>query len=98
MIITKNLPIYNYLDLSTAHIKEKTFEWLIEQIDNEESPIVVYRKESGLFVCVTPDITEEGKTPTDLWYCLWFAYEHGCNWILFDADGAVIDDLAQYEW
>ena len=98
MFKARRMPIYNYLDLSTAHIKEKTFKWLEAQIGKETPPVIVYRKDCGLFLCVPPDMTEEWKVPDDLRYCLWCAYKYNCNWIIFDADAPVIDDLVQYEW
>ena len=46
----KKLPIYNYLDLSTAHITQETDEYLRKQAQEDEAyKAVVYEKRLRTF-------------------------------------------------
>lgn len=93
------LPIYKYLDISTAHIKEETDTYLQKQVRNDNSPLIVYEKECGYFIHVSYNLDEiEMHIPSDLASCLGFARKHNCYWIVLDRDAEVIDELETYEW
>lgn len=98
---SRKLPIYKYLDISTAHITKETDEFLRRQVKNDNSPLIVYEKECGYFVCV-PDEDDlddiEMYIPSDLASCLGFARKHNCQWLILDCDAEVIDKLETYEW
>ena len=95
----RKLPIYKYLDISTAHITKKTDEYLQRQIENYNSPLIVYKKEYGYFICVPWELDDiEMYIPSDLASCLGFARKHNCQWLILDCDAEVIDKLETYEW
>ena len=95
----KNLPIYKYLDISTAHIKPETDEFLRRQAKNEYGNLIVYPKECGYFICVPYDLDEiEMNIPSDLASCLGLAMENDCYWLVLDGGAEVIDELETYEW
>ena len=95
----RRLPIYKYLDISTAHITPETDEFLWKQLGDEYSELIVYRKIRGYFINV-PDLfdLEEMAMPSDLRKCLEFAIKHNCFWLVLDGDAEVIDELETYEW
>lgn len=95
----RKLPIYKYLDISTAHITKETDEFLRRQVENDNSPLIVYEKECGYFVCIPYDLYEiEMHIPNDLTRCLGLALKHHCQWLVLDCDAEVIDEIETYEW
>lgn len=98
---SRKLPIYKYLDISTAHITKETDEFLKRQVENDNSPLIVYKKECGYFVCVPDedDLDEiEMHIPSDLASCLGLALNHNCQWLVLDGGAEIIDELKTYEW
>lgn len=93
------LPIYKYLDISTAHITRETDEYLKWEMESEYGNLIVNKKECGYFICVPYNIDDiEMHIPTDLVKCLGLAKKHGCNWLVLDCDAEIIDELETYEW
>lgn len=96
-----SLPIYKYLDISTAHITPETDTYLSKAARDKYNPLIVYKKERGYFVNVPDedylDDIEE-FIPGDLAACLGFAAKHGCNWLVLDGDAEIIKELKTYEW
>lgn len=97
--------IKNMMTLSTVHIKENSCRFLNEQYFSGNL-LVVYRKEMdgnvfGWFVLVEgwDDDDEENilKIPEDLRFCLEFATEKNCSWLMFDGDCDECDELPKYE-
>lgn len=91
--------MYKMLGVSTAHIKESTSDYL----NNNESPIPVYRKTSetedcGWFICVPETRTEYSDVPEDLKAVIDFAKSKKVDWIMFDSDAAIYQELPVYEW
>ena len=90
---------YTMLGLSTGHVTEATAKML----DNEDLSIVVYPKsEYGWFVHVPtyePDF-EDCKTdlPEDLRACLDWARKHNAEWLMFDRDAELDEELPVYDW
>lgn len=102
--------IYKTLDMSTCHVKEKTFKLLEE---NRIDEIVYYAKMEnggdylrklcwGFFIHVPQDDVDfeslEGEIPVDLYNCIKFAREQGCWWIDLDGDGEKVEELPEYDW
>ena len=93
------LPIYKYLDISTAHITKETNELLIKNSDNEQFPVIVLKTGHGFFINIPYNIDElERELPGDLISCLGFAQKYSCRWLMLDCDAEVIDDLETYDW
>lgn len=97
------LPIYNYLDLSTAHIKKQTDRFLDRESQWPLTDIIAYKKWGGYFVFVPEhddlgNSLESDQIPMDLKRCIKFARKHGCNWILFDSDAEIVNELPTYRW
>lgn len=97
---SRKLPIYKYLDISTAHITKKTDMFLNRQAKFDYySPLIVYKKECGYFINVPDDLDEmEMHLPNDLVECLGFAKKHDCYWLVLDGGAEIIDELKTYEW
>ena len=95
----RKLPIYKYLDISTAHITKETDEFLKRESENEYGELVVHKKYCGYFINI-PDKydLEYIKIPSDLRRCIEFAIKHDCYWLVLDCDAKVIDELETYEW
>lgn len=84
------------LELSTAHIKESTNQWLEYQ-----SNIVTFCKKGyGWFIFVPDDEIEEylDGVPEDLKDIIKYAVMKKCNWICLDSDADTIEQLTQYDW
>ena len=94
----KQLPIYNLLDLSTAHIKKETDNFLRGQVEEDFPEVIVYLKTCGYFILVPDDDIDDLEIPNDLKDCLKFAKENNCVWLVLDDGAEVVDDLKQYEW
>jgi hypothetical protein len=89
--------IEKMLVLSTAHITEKTKDWL-EQLP--EAFIVYPKEEYGFFIPLWEGILKEkkGEIPNELHNIMVYAKKKDCDWIMLDRDAFIIDDLPLYEW
>lgn len=83
-----------YLEISTAHLKQKTLEGL-----NAMEPPYTYECEEGIFMSV-PDKNETNISdmPKDLRILLQYAWINGIDLIRMDRDADVIDDIPVYDW
>jgi len=95
------IPTYvrKVLDISIAHIKPET-EAELEDM-GEQLTLILEPTSYGWMIY----INSEGELPTeivedypDLAACLKLAQHYGCDWLMFDRDGTVIDELPEYEW
>lgn len=95
----RKLPIYKYLDISTAHISEKTNDILSKNVNNGSYPLIILDTEYGYFINVPYNLDElERELPNDVISCLGFAQKHDCRWLMLDCDAEVIDELETYDW
>lgn len=92
------MAIYNYLDLSTAHISVATREELdlINDVNNMTG-LTVAQYKYGFFISV-PESAEEidacaVKVPKDLHDILKYARKNNCDVVRLDADAERIADL-----
>ncbi|MER7671278.1 hypothetical protein ABTY61_22815 [Kitasatospora sp. NPDC096128] len=85
-----DLNIRSYLDLSTAHLRAETRA----DLDAYED-VVAYRTEYGWLVYASED--PEGEWPSELVPIVRLAREHGCEYVLFDADATVADRLPTFD-
>lgn len=83
-----------YLEISTAHLKQKTLEGL-----SAMEPPYTYEYEEGIFMSV-PDKNETNISdmPKDLRILLQYAWINGIDLIRMDRDADVIDDIPVYDW
>ena len=95
---------YNLLLMSTAHIREETFSYLIcgtaypiSYGNGEGYGAIVRFTQSDLDEPVTEEWSDAGF-PEDLMQCMKFADQNGCEYIRFDSDGPIYDDLKTYSW
>lgn len=89
---------YTMLDLSTCHITKETNDALLAEKIRD---VVYYQKPGyGFFVHIPECLedVEDGDIPVDLFKCLVYALENGCDWINFDCDGEMENKLPRYIW
>lgn len=100
------MPVYAYLDLSTAHLTEAEMDAVNDRLAalEHESPRVIAHEHGAWVNVVEAALTSaEGAAELaaalpNLSACLSRARELGCAWINFDADAAYDDVLPTYEW
>lgn len=51
-----------------------------------------------MYVCDDIDITETSHVPLEIRSAIHVAKREGCQWIMWDTDGPVIDELPEFEW
>jgi len=94
--------IMKYMDLSTGHITE----WDDHMIEMDTRGLVFASHRYGYFVWVPEKEDQEAyfKSILKLGYSealcnvLRYAREHGCNWVNFDSDAFVCEDLPTHDW
>ena len=91
--------IAKYLDCSSTHITEQTFNQLV---DEEIISVTSHKKETdgilyGVFVHVPDKLDQEDDVPDDLADMFDYARAMDCYWIIFDVEGEIIDTLHVYD-
>lgn len=84
------------LELSTAHLSKETLD---ELTANTIESVMSYGKTVGWLGsvgCFVPITGQEENLPSDLESCIRFAEKLGADWIMFDDDAEVIEELALY--
>ena len=92
------------LDISTAHVDALTackldgdFSWDTQM----NPPVIAYQKEGvgwWLYVPSEPGNETDPAFPPELRACMELARKHDCDWIMFDKDSPVIDELEAFDW
>ena len=83
-----------YLEISTAHLKQKTLKGL-----NAMEPPYTYEYEEGIFMSVPAQKeTNISDMPKDLRILLQYAWINGIDLIRMDRDADIIDDIPAYDW
>ena len=90
----------NMLALSTGHVTKDTAELMD---NNTIDGVILYNKDNaGWFVYIPEkcdfDELKGSDCPSDLYQCMKFARDNGCDWLMFDCGVDVIDDLPVYNW
>ena len=88
--------ITKMLVLSTGHLTRYACNTFLE-----EYPYAYPQDEWGYFVCLPTDelpLSDEHNLPACLIDCMKYADAQGCDWIMFDSDGPLIEELPDYEW
>ena len=93
---------YTMIALSTAHITKETAKLM--ELDEIEGVILYQKDNVGWFVhipeeCDFDELKDQGCT-YDLYQCMKYALDNGCDWIMFDCDVDVNEapGLHVYEW
>lgn len=99
MIMNENkYDITKMITISTAHIKESTTSFLEEIL-----LFPVYKFDYFYIIWIDDDMEPylkpfKNAIPNDLWGCIMFAHNLGCQWLRLDRDGEIMDELPIYEW
>ena len=92
--------IRKFLDLSTAHLGERDKELLdlYAAPDSTVGPLTI-KGVYGWFMYATDDPAgySEADLPTHLRAISAYARKHGCDYVLFDSDAAVNEELRVFE-
>ena len=87
--------IVKMMELSTAHITEKTSQDLTHNFINITSSCF----ENGWILYADTDACDHDEDfPEDLKKVIEYAAAQGCGWILLDSEVEPIKDLPTYEW
>ena len=94
----KKYDITKMVTISTAHIKESTKSFLDETL-----LLPVYPSDDFYIIWIEDDTESylkpfKNAIPNDLWACIMFAHNLGCQWLCLDGDGEIVDELPIYEW
>lgn len=91
------LPIYKYMEVSTAHIQEKTNTFLRDTAESMAATnLIVYAKgEFGYWIFVDTGLT---GIPEDLFALIQVADQKECIWLILDRDGIIVEGLPTWEW
>ena len=99
MIMNENkYDITKMVTISTAHIKESTTSFLEETL-----LFPVYQSDYFYMIWIEDDTESylkpfKNAIPNDLWACIMFAHNLGCQWLCLDGDGEIMDELPVYKW
>lgn len=93
-----HLAIDRMLNLSTAHIKESTRDYL--DADDRKCLVVYDKPTYGWFIYIVEETFEQVLTevPEDLAQVLRFTKEQGCRVLCMDMDEDTIEELPSYDW
>ena len=85
------------LVLSTSHVTAATAR-LLDHTPRPDWP--VSGGPHGLYgwFCYAHDEDPQGNIPLEMMNVFWFARENECDYVLFDRDADVIDELPVWEW
>lgn len=94
----KKYDITKMVTISTAHIKESTTSFLEETL-----LFPVYQSDYFYMIWIEDDTEPylkpfKNAIPNDLWACIMFAHNLGCQWLCLDGDGEIVGELPVYEW
>ena len=94
----KKYDITKMVTISTVHIKESTTSFLEETL-----LFSVYQFDYFYIIWIDNDTESylkpfKNEIPNDLWDCIMFAHNLGCQWLCLDRDGEIVDELPVYEW
>lgn len=94
----RNMISQKMVTFSTAHIKESTTSFLEETL-----LFPVYQYDYFYMIWIEDDTEAylkpfKNAIPNDLWACIMFAHNLGCQWLCLDIDGEIMDELPVYEW
>ena len=80
-----------FLDVSTGHISQGTATWLADH-----KRTAIHATDYGWFIW--SGLFEDITIPDDLRAVLAYARGKGCDYVMFDRDSDVIDELPLWDW
>lgn len=87
------------MEISTNHITEDTANKLRDIDTRGNIALSIYDKEEfGWWIFIDYRMKRNDSIPDDLWRCIQYAQENGCNWLCLDCDAEVVDELPSYDW
>ena len=87
--------IRKFLTLSTAHVTNET-RLILDETSTKDWPVFGF---GGVYGWVIYAHDENlGEIPEDLWRVIEYARANGCDYVMFDADADMIEELPHYEW
>lgn len=89
--------VESMLVVSTAHMTEEEGR-AVTSGDHWAKP--TFARDEG-FMFHRDSLSQEGDSITlsaGFFGCIKRAHDLGCDWIMFDCDGDVIEDIPSYEW
>lgn len=89
------LEVRKFLTLSTAHVTDDTRR-ILDETKVSDWPVFGFRGAYGWVVYAHDE--SDWEIPQDLWGVCEYARKNDCDYIMFDADADIIDDLPHYEW
>ena len=84
-----------FLDLSTAHLSDEDRALLDACAGHDTGEVLCARTPYGWFVFASEERPEISDT---LWGLFQAARGQGCEYLLFDRDAPMLEDLATFEW
>lgn len=95
--MSDDLEIRKVLVLSTSHAKQETMD--VAELNLNFTGKFEYGAYFYVGDLGTVDALNDPEDyPTDLYECLMFAKEHGCDEVKFDCDGPILEGLPTYDW
>ena len=94
--------VHKYLDLSTAHIKQETAEWLEQQANFQPQtavappPLVVFQYKEGFFIPLPDELV--GSIPQELRALLAVTRIAGAILLRLDRDAPAAEGLPVFDW
>ncbi|CAX24287.1 conserved protein of unknown function [Methylorubrum extorquens DM4] len=95
-----NPDVRNFVVVSTAHLTEPTARCLDRTPANQWPCLGGPYGEYGWFVYAHDENSHAGPDPIpdDLFGVMTWGRKHGFDYILFDCDGDLIEDLSSHDW
>lgn len=84
-----------FLTLSTAHVTNET-RLILDESPIKDWPVFGFQGVYGWVIYAHDE--DYLEIPRDLWGVCEYARKNGCDYIMFDADADMIEELPHYEW
>ncbi len=98
--MAKELELYKMMGMNTCHLSLDTKAVIPRMAAHTSSSVILHLKDNdfGCFIHIPDNIGECTDIPKDLKNCMIFAQNAGCEWLMFDQDAEIYDELKSYTW
>ncbi|ADL35974.1 hypothetical protein bpr_II034 (plasmid) [Butyrivibrio proteoclasticus B316] len=98
--MAKELELYKMMGMNTCHLSLDTKAVIPRMAAHTSSSVILHLKDNdfGCFIHIPNNIGECTDIPKDLKNCMIFAQNAGCEWLMFDQDAEIYDELKSYTW